>query len=107
MDTKQLTPVLLSAAAIKVLKELMGQDGFDTTQHLRIGVKGGAGCAGGGMSYMLGFDAPLDDDAKFTVDGIPVIIKKAHALHLMGLEVGYQDNENGRGFTFTDPHAAA
>ncbi|UYQ94242.1 iron-sulfur cluster assembly accessory protein [Chitinophaga horti] len=103
MDTQKHTPVLLTDAAVAELRKLMEQDGFDTTQHLRIGVKGGGGCSGGGMSYMLGFDAPLEDDARFTVAGIPVIIKKAHALHLMGMEVGYQDNDSGRGFTFKNP----
>ncbi|WP_295117324.1 iron-sulfur cluster assembly accessory protein [uncultured Chitinophaga sp.] len=105
MDTKKHTPVLLTEAAVKELLKLMKQEGFDTTQHLRIGVKGGGGCSGGGISYMLGFDSPLEDDAHFEVEGIPVIIKKAHALHLMGMEVGYQDNEKGRGFTFNNPLA--
>ncbi|MCK7553850.1 hypothetical protein MKQ70_02040 [Chitinophaga sedimenti] len=76
MDTQKHTPVLLTEAAVTALQTLMEQEGFDTTQHLRIGVKGGGGCAGGGMSYMLGFDQPLEDDARFTVHGIPVIIKR-------------------------------
>jgi iron-sulfur cluster assembly protein len=55
METTMTMPVTLTAGAIAEIKRLMAADGFDTTQRLRVGVKGG-GCSG--MSYILGFDHP-------------------------------------------------
>jgi Fe-S cluster assembly iron-binding protein IscA len=43
-------PVTMTEGAIKQIKSLMAQEGFDTTQKLRVGVKGG-GCSG--MSIFL------------------------------------------------------
>ena len=50
-------PVAFTEGAIKQIKNLLAQEGFDQTQKLRIGVKGG-GCSG--MSYILGFDHPTE-----------------------------------------------
>ena len=52
-------PVTMTEGAIKQIKSLIAQEGFDTTQKLRVGVKGG-GCSG--MSYILGFDHPTEKD---------------------------------------------
>ena len=52
MEIVQSTPVTLTQNAVQELKRLMQEDGFDTTQVLRVGVKGG-GCSG--MTYVLGF----------------------------------------------------
>lgn len=72
--------------------------------YLRVGVKGG-GCSG--MSYVLGFDDKTDDDATYEVSGIPVIIKKAHTMYLMGMEIDYSDGLNARGFIFRNPNASS
>lgn len=53
METMTATPVQFTAGAVIEIKRLMAEDGFDTTQKLRVGVKGG-GCSG--LSYVLGFD---------------------------------------------------
>ena len=59
METTITTPVTLTAGAITEIRKLMEQEGFDTTQKLRVGVKGG-GCSG--MSYILGFDHAQEND---------------------------------------------
>ncbi|WP_207493562.1 HesB/IscA family protein [Aridibaculum aurantiacum] len=96
-------PVTLTAGAIAEIKRLMAEPGFDNTQYLRVGVKGG-GCSG--MSYILGFDKKEDSDETFEVEGIPCIINKSHGIYLMGMEVDFQDGLNSRGFTFTNPNAS-
>jgi iron-sulfur cluster assembly protein len=48
-------PVTMTEGAIRQIRRLMEQEGFDPSQKLRVGVKGG-GCSG--MSYILGFDHP-------------------------------------------------
>jgi iron-sulfur cluster assembly accessory protein len=97
------TPVTLTPGAIVEIKSLMAQEGFDTTQKLRIGVKGG-GCSG--MSYILGFDHKQENDNEFTIDGIPCLMNKAHEIYLYGMQIDWQNGLNNRGFTFTNPNAS-
>ena len=97
-------PVTLTAGAIVEVKRLMQEPGFDTTQELRIGVKGGGGS---GMTYVLGFDKAGDNDKHFEIEGIPCVMDKSHELYLFGMEVDWQDGLNNRGFTFKNPNASA
>ncbi len=104
METSiNIVPVTLTAGAIKELKRLMADEGFDRSQFLRVGVKGG-GCSG--MSYVLGFDHKQENDEEFEIDGIACIMNKAHGLYLHGMQIDWQDGLNARGFTFTNPNAS-
>ena len=98
------SPVKLTAGAIAEIRNLMAAPDFDTTQFLRIGVKGG-GCSG--MSYVLGFDAKEPDDQVYTIEGIPVVMKMAHGIYLVGIEVHYEGGLSARGFTFNNPNASS
>jgi iron-sulfur cluster assembly protein len=82
----------------------MSEPGFDSSQYLRIGVKGG-GCSG--MSYVLGFDSRNDSDIIYEFDGLPFLMEKSHELYLYGMQVDYQEGLNNRGFTFTNPNASS
>ena len=64
METMTTTPVTITEGAIKEIKKLMTAEGFDATQSLRVGVKGG-GCSG--MTYILGFDTPTENDQHFEI----------------------------------------
>lgn len=97
------SPISFTASAVNELKRLMNDDGFDTTQKLRVGVKGG-GCSG--MTYVLGFDAMLADDEIHNFNGFEFIMNKSHGLYLFGMQVDWQDGLNSRGFTFTNPNAS-
>jgi iron-sulfur cluster assembly protein len=97
-------PVTLTEGAIAEVKRLMEADGFDATQKLRVGVKGG-GCSG--MTYVLGFDAATDKDKHFEIAGIPCIMDASHELYLFGMQVDWQDGLNNRGFTFKNPNASS
>lgn len=97
-------PVKLTAGAIREVKKLMKEDGFDKSQVLRIGVKGG-GCSG--MTYVLGFDQKEDKDHHFMIEDIPCVMNQAHEIYLYGMEVDWEDGLNNRGFTFRNPNASS
>jgi iron-sulfur cluster assembly protein len=103
METILTTPVTLTVGAIFEIRKLMTAEGFDTTQKLRVGVKGG-GCSG--MTYILGFDHSNENDGSFEIDGISCIMDKAHEMYLYGMQVDWQDGLNNRGFTFKNPNAS-
>ena len=96
--------VKLTANAIAEVRALMSAPDFEQGQYLRIGVKGG-GCSG--MSYVLGFDKIEADDEIFDIEGIPVVMKAAHGIYLIGMEVDYSDGLNARGFVFKNPNASS
>jgi iron-sulfur cluster assembly accessory protein len=96
-------PVTLTETAVAEVKRLMSEEGFDSAQQLRIGVKGG-GCSG--MTYVLGFDAKTEKDETFEINGIPCIMEKSHGIYLMGMQVDWQGGLNSRGFTFNNPNAS-
>ncbi len=97
-------PVTLTPGAIVEIKKLMQADGFDPSQKLRIGVKGG-GCSG--MTYVLGFDKETEKDKQFDIEGIQCIMDQSHELYLYGMQVDWQDGLNNRGFTFKNPNASS
>ena len=103
METMITNPVNLTKGAIAEVRKLMAAEGFDNSQVLRVGVKGG-GCSG--MSYVLGFDQREDNDQVFEIEGITCVMNKAHEMYVYGMEVDWQDGLNNRGFTFKNPNAA-
>ena len=103
METAVTAPVNFTPEAIAEIKRLMNEDGFDKSQLLRVGVKGG-GCSG--MTYVLGFDVPTDKDESFEIEGIPCIMERSHGIYLMGMQVDWQGGLNSRGFTFNNPNAS-
>ena len=104
MEIATSSPVSLTAGAVAELKRLMDEPGFDTTQRLRVGVKGG-GCSG--MTYVLGFDKPEVDDETFEIEGIACVMNTSHQLYLYGMQVDWQGGLNSRGFTFANPNATS
>ncbi len=103
MNTIIQSPIKLTDGAIAEIKRLMNEQGFDTSNVLRIGVKGG-GCSG--LSYMLGFDKATSADMEYEIEGVTFVMDKAHEMYLAGMEVDYQGGLNSRGFTFTNPNAS-
>jgi iron-sulfur cluster assembly accessory protein len=103
MNTLTETPVKFTSGAVEEIRRLIAEPGFDASQRLRIGVKGG-GCSG--MSYVLGFDAPKENDQEYEFEGIPFIMDKSHELYLYGMEIHWENGLNNRGFTFRNPNAS-
>lgn len=96
------SPVKLTPNAIIQLKRLRAEQGVPENYGLRIGVKGG-GCSG--FSYLLGFDEQKEKDTVSEFDGIRILMDKAHALYLLGMEIDWLEGLNNRGFVFNNPNA--
>ncbi|MFZ9755329.1 MAG: HesB/IscA family protein [Bacteroidia bacterium] len=102
VDTQ--VPVQFTPGALQELQRLYTELAQKDQSFLRIGVKGG-GCSG--MSYLLAFDQETSDsDKHYTVDGIPVVMNKAHVMYVMGMEVDWENGLNNRGFSFNNPNAS-
>lgn len=104
MQTVETAPIQFTASAIAEIKRLMTEPGFDDTQILRVGVKGG-GCSG--MTYLLNFDKATEKDQHFNIEGVPFVIDPSHSLYLAGMEIDWQGGLNSRGFTFKNPNASS
>ena len=102
MEITTISPVTFTENAIAEIKRLMNEEGFDDTQYLRVGVKGG-GCSG--MTYILGFEQKTPNDEVFVIDEMRCIINPAHAIYLTGMEIEWEGGLNSRGFTFKNPNA--
>lgn len=103
METTIQAPVSFTEGAIAELKRLMSEPGFDASNALRVGVKGG-GCSG--MSYVLGFDQQTDKDNVYEFEGLRFVMEKAHEIYLFGMQIDWQGGLNSRGFTFKNPNAS-
>lgn len=103
MNTVATLPVSFTPSAITEIRRLMQEQGFDATQRLRVGVKGG-GCSG--LTYVLGFDQPTGEDEFYEYEGTPFIMNKSHGIYLFGMEIDWQDGLNSRGFVFNNPNAS-
>ncbi len=96
------TPVVLTEGAVKQLTKIMNEQNVTDKHGLRVGVKGG-GCSG--FTYILGFDEKKEEDEEFMSGGLRVIMNKAHAIYLVGIEIDFVDGLQNRGFTFNNPNA--
>jgi iron-sulfur cluster assembly accessory protein len=103
METLTVSPLKFSPGAVSEINRLISEDGFDHTNMLRIGVKGG-GCSG--LSYILGFDKRDENDEEFESDGLNYIMNPAHCIYLTGMEIDWEDGLNARGFSFKNPNAS-
>jgi len=103
METNLVSPLQFSAPAVKEIRRLMGDPGFDKNNFLRIGVKGG-GCSG--LSYILGFDKKQEMDQVFEANDLLFILNPSHSIYLTGMEIDWEDGLNARGFSFKNPNAS-
>jgi len=101
-NTTTQSPVSLTTGALQQLLRLRAEQAVPDHYGLRVGVKGG-GCSG--FSYLLGFDEPKERDSRYDLDGITILMDKAHALYLLGMEIDWHDDLNNRGFVFNNPNA--
>jgi len=104
MERTIVSPVQFTEGAIAEIHRLMAEPHFDTSQYLRVGVKGG-GCSG--MTYVLGFDSRRESDVLHQFNGLTYLMEPSHELYLYGMEIDWQGGLNSRGFTFSNPNASA
>ncbi|MCL5283973.1 MAG: iron-sulfur cluster assembly accessory protein [Armatimonadetes bacterium] len=94
-----LTPA--ASARVKYLMEKQGNPGL----YLRVGVRGG-GCSG--FTYTLNLEpTPCENDARFEIDGINIIVDPKSRSFLEGTTIDYRlDSLLSGGFAFQNPNAA-
>lgn len=102
MTATQLAPIQLTDTTIRELSRIRKEQNIPEAYGLRIGVKGG-GCSG--FSYVLGFDESKEGDDIFEINGQHVLMQKAHAIYLLGMEIDWVEGLNNRGFSFNNPNA--
>lgn len=102
IDTKT-QPITLTDGAVKQLKRIKEDQNIPAEFGLRVGVKGG-GCSG--FSYVLGFDEIKENDEIYEVNGMTVLMEKAHGIYLIGMEIDWVEGLNNRGFSFNNPNAS-
>lgn len=100
---KKDTVVDITKGAALEIKKLIDQQNISSELYLRLGVKNG-GCSG--FSYVIGFDDAKEDDDRFCIHDINIVIKKAHLLYLTGITLDYQNGLKNRGFIFDNPNAS-
>jgi iron-sulfur cluster assembly protein len=93
--------VSLTDGAIEQILAIRKAEEIPAEHGLRVGVEGG-GCAG--FSYILGFDERRENDEVFMIEDIQVFMNKAHALHLLGMEIDWLDGLHNKGFVFNNPN---
>ena len=96
-------PISVTEGALNEFRKLIQEKAVTENHGLRIGVKGG-GCAG--FSYILGFDKKDEQDNEFEIDGVKILVNKAHELYLTGITIDYKDGLDARGFVFNNPNAS-
>ncbi len=92
-----MTPVSLTESAKREILDILSKKKIPEGYAVRIGARG-SGCSG--VSYVLGFDTQKDDDDKYDIDGIEVLISKKDFMHLIGVEVDFVEHEDEQGFVF-------
>jgi iron-sulfur cluster assembly protein len=90
------------AAAVKI-KQLIAEE--EDVSVLRVAIQGG-GCSG--FQYGLGFDVGAqEDDVRFTLHGVEVVVDPFSAPYLQGAEIDYVDSIQAAGFAINNPNAVA
>lgn len=104
VNSAVVAPLQLTQGAVDQLNLIRKEENIPADYCLRVGVKGG-GCSG--FSYVLGFDLPQDNDDTFEINGIRVVMNKAHAIYLLGMEIDFVAGLDNRGFKFNNPNASS
>ncbi|BDC98340.1 iron-sulfur cluster assembly accessory protein [Persicobacter psychrovividus] len=90
-------PIKITEKAQKYLKEALATKKIPEGFMLRMGAKGG-GCHG--VNTYLGFDKETEEDKRYTISGIELIIKKKEVMFLIGKKLDYVDEGEVQGFVF-------
>jgi iron-sulfur cluster assembly protein len=104
LEKTNVAPIQLTAGAMEQLSRIRQEENIPEGYGLRVGVKGG-GCSG--FTYILGFDQAQENDETYDLGSEQLIVNKAHAIYLLGMEVDFVNGLDNRGFTFKNPNASA
>ncbi len=100
----QVTPVSLTPAAAKMVRDLLQQQSLDEAYALRVYVSGRS-CSG--YQYGMGFEKqPGETDTIFESAGMRIVIDEVSIQYMGGATIDYIDDERGKGFLVDNPNAA-
>jgi iron-sulfur cluster assembly protein len=91
----QITPVKFTEKARQEILNTLNSPRIPEGYALRVGLKGGACSA----SYLLGLDKATENDEVYLVEDVRVVIDKRHLMYLLGVEIDYQQTDDGMGYT--------
>jgi iron-sulfur cluster assembly protein len=97
-------PITLTEVAAGKVRDLLGEKADGGEMALRVAVRGG-GCSG--FQYALAFDQPKEEDHRFDVDGVSVVVDKTSMQFVFGSEVDYVEGLQGAGFQVNNPNVVA
>lgn len=100
---KESDDFFISQRAIEMIQYIRNTNSVPENYFLRIGVQGG-GCSG--FNYALGFDSEYNqnEDRKFSVQNLEVVIDMRSLFYLMGVTLDYVETPQGKGFIFSNPN---
>lgn len=96
-------PIKLTNDAVKAIKDKTA--GKDGAKGLRLTIKS-TGCSGHSYHMDYAMEENLAADDKFEKDGAVLYIPKINSWMLFGMEIGYEADFMGEGFTFKNPNEA-
>ena len=91
------SPVKITPKAVSEIRKILEKKKIPADYGLRVGIKD-AGMES--ASHILGFDLKTDHDNEYSVEGIPVYIRKSDVLHLAGMTIDYYESPRVNGFVF-------
>ncbi|PWV58605.1 HesB/IscA family protein [Plasticicumulans acidivorans] len=95
--------ITLTPSAINAVRRFI-QTSADPVAGLRVSVTGG-GCSG--MQYAMKLEtSAADDDTRFDMDGVVVLVDPLSAPLIDGVNIDFVDSIEGSGFKFSNPNAA-
>ena len=97
-------PITITDVAAQKVRDLLGEKADAGEMALRVAVRGG-GCSG--FQYALAFDQPKEEDHRFDVDGVSVVVDKTSMQFVFGSEVDYVEGLQGAGFQVNNPNVVA
>ena len=97
-------PITITDVAAEKVRDLLSDKAEGPEMALRVAVRGG-GCSG--FQYALAFDQPKEEDHRFDVDGVTVVVDKTSMQFVFGSEVDYVESLQGAGFQVNNPNVVA
>ena len=94
-------PIALTDPAVKAIKDKIAQK--NGAMGLRLNIKS-TGCSGNSYNMDYAMEEDLAADDKIERDGAVLYIPKIHSWMLFGMEIGYEADFMGEGFTFKNPN---
>ncbi len=91
-------PISISSKAILQLNKVKKVHNSSSVPFVRIGIKGGGGCAG--AVNFIALDEKTDKDIVYREKDIDFVIEKGHLMYLVGMQIDYIENDLEKGFVF-------